>query len=238
LIIVVAAVVFSLKSRGVTKTKKARKKKKIRSRRRKRRRRRRRRRRSGEGAEEEERSIKNTEACRQTEEEEEEEDQKKIRSRRRKKIRRRSEVGGEGGGGGGGGEGAEGRKGKEEKRSSTGKQEKTLEAMATTAPVDVKELPTSFIFVVDVPGLRNTDVKVHFSLLRSFLFLSLDSVRFCSIPFRFRSIPFRIPFPGFPPRARAVFFLWSPRTPWPCRSYPITSGLKGCQNLASIDPWR
>ncbi|KAI5067893.1 hypothetical protein GOP47_0016238 [Adiantum capillus-veneris] len=33
--------------------------------------------------------------------------------------------------------------------------------MATTAPVDVKELSGSFIFVVDVPGLRNTDVKVQ-----------------------------------------------------------------------------
>ncbi|MCO5601868.1 hypothetical protein L7F22_055993 [Adiantum nelumboides] len=35
------------------------------------------------------------------------------------------------------------------------------EFMATTAPVDVKELSGSFIFVVDVPGLRNTDVKVQ-----------------------------------------------------------------------------
>ncbi|KAI5060482.1 hypothetical protein GOP47_0024902 [Adiantum capillus-veneris] len=33
--------------------------------------------------------------------------------------------------------------------------------MAVSTPVDVKELHGSFIFVVDVPGLRNTDVKVQ-----------------------------------------------------------------------------
>ncbi|KAJ7561933.1 hypothetical protein O6H91_03G048100 [Diphasiastrum complanatum] len=32
--------------------------------------------------------------------------------------------------------------------------------MATTA-VDVKELPNAYIFVADVPGMRNTDVKVQ-----------------------------------------------------------------------------
>ncbi|KAH7296707.1 hypothetical protein KP509_26G035500 [Ceratopteris richardii] len=33
--------------------------------------------------------------------------------------------------------------------------------MAATAAVDIKELVGSYIFVVDVPGLRNTEVKVQ-----------------------------------------------------------------------------
>jgi HSP20 family molecular chaperone IbpA len=31
---------------------------------------------------------------------------------------------------------------------------------AANAPVDVKELSGAYVFVVDVPGLRNTDIKV------------------------------------------------------------------------------
>ncbi|XP_002960432.2 17.3 kDa class II heat shock protein-like [Selaginella moellendorffii] len=30
-----------------------------------------------------------------------------------------------------------------------------------TASVDVKELPASYVFVADVPGLKNTDIKVQ-----------------------------------------------------------------------------
>ncbi|MCO5597531.1 hypothetical protein L7F22_051609 [Adiantum nelumboides] len=33
--------------------------------------------------------------------------------------------------------------------------------MAATAAVDIKELSGSYIFVVDVPGVRNTEVKVQ-----------------------------------------------------------------------------
>eukprot|EP01018_Ginkgo_biloba_P005423 Gb_25285 [translate_table: standard] len=33
--------------------------------------------------------------------------------------------------------------------------------MAATAPVDVKELPNSYIFVVDVPGVKSTEIKVQ-----------------------------------------------------------------------------
>lgn len=30
----------------------------------------------------------------------------------------------------------------------------------TSAAVDVKELPAAYVFVADMPGLKNTDVKV------------------------------------------------------------------------------
>ena len=52
--------------------------------------------------------------------------------------------------------------------------------MATNAPVDVKELNGSYIFVVDVPGLRITDIKVPH--LHSFNFLFF-TVKTCSMWF-------------------------------------------------------
>ncbi|CAM6109477.1 unnamed protein product [Calypogeia fissa] len=37
---------------------------------------------------------------------------------------------------------------------------RTVDSMATTA-VDVKELPNSYVFVADMPGLKHTEIKVQ-----------------------------------------------------------------------------